>query len=133
MGAMGNILVECAEGIVKYHNPLWGVACDEVMDEWSLTQAIQYSAIYNFYAKQNVTFIENNKTFTVDTKTQNPLNLHAESYFVLYMLLPFVVIAEDVESGEEVFASIFTKEKGWVKTSLKNGEDVISKIESSDM
>lgn len=130
---MGNILVECAEGIVKYHNPLWGVACDEVMDEWSLTQAIQHSAIYNFYAKQNVTFIENNKTFTVDTKTQNPLNLHAESYFVLYMLLPFVVIAEDVESGEEVFASIFTKEKGWVKTSLKNGEDVISKIESSDM
>lgn len=133
MGAMGNILVECAEGIVKYRNPLWGVACDEVMDEWSLTQAIQHSAIYNFYAKQSVSFVENNKTFTVDTKTQNPPNLHVESYFVLYMLLPFVVIAEDVESGEEVFASIFTKEKGWIKTSLKNGEDVICKIESSDM
>ena len=133
MGAMGNILVECAEGIVKYHNPLWGVACDEVMDEWSLTQAIQHSAIYNFYAKQNVTFVENEKTFTVDTKTQNPPNLHVEPAVCYNWSLPFVVIAEDIESGEEVFAYIFTKEKGWIKTSLKNGEDVICKIESSDM
>ena len=130
---MGNILVECAEGIVKYRNPLWGVACDEVMNEWSLTQAIQNSAIYNFYAKQHVTFIENNKTFTVDTKTQDPSGLYAEPDFVIYMLLPFVVIAEDIESGKEVFASIFTKEKGWIKTSLENGESVICTIESSDM
>ena len=133
MGAMGNILVECAEGIVKYHNPLWGVACDEVMDEWSLTQAIQHSAIYNFYAKQSVTFVENNKTFTVDTKTQNPPNLHVEPAVCYNWSLPFMVIAEDIESREELFSVVFTTENKWVKTSLETGKNVIYEIESADM
>ncbi len=133
MGAMGNILIECAEGIVKYRNPLWGLACDEIMNEWSLTQACQYSAIYNFYAKQTVTFIENKKTFTVDTETQVPPYLQMEPAMCYNRSLPFVALAGDVESGEEVFANIFTKEMGWIKTSCENGEYVICKIESADM
>ena len=133
MGAMGNILIECAEGIVKYHNPLWGVDCDEVMDEWTLTQAIQNFAIFNFYAKQTVTFSENNRTFTVDTKTQNPPNLQMEPAMSYIWSLPFVVISEDIESGEELFTEIFTVEDGWVRTSLDKGKDIICEIESSDM
>ena len=130
---MGEILIECAEGIVKYHNPLWGVACDEVMNEWTLTQAIQHSALYNFYAKQIVNFAEQGRNFTVNTKTQNPPDFQMEPDMVYSWPLPFVVIAEDVESGEEVFSVIFTTENKWVKTSLETGKDVIYEIESADM
>ena len=124
---MGDLLIECAEGVVKYHNPLWGVACDEVMNEWSITRAVQHSA------KQTVHFHDGTKTFTVDTKTQVPPDLEVEPEVCHEFPLPFVAIAHDIESCEELYSIIFTKEKGWLKTSLKNGNDVICEIESADM
>ena len=83
--------------ITKYYNPLWGMT-DEVMNGWAFTRAIQQSALYNFYSKQTINFIENNNTFTVDTKTQNPPNLQMEPAMSYIWSLPFVVISEDIES-----------------------------------
>ncbi len=82
---------------------------ENVNDQWSFTRAVQQTAIAEFYARKSVTFEENKQTFVVDTETRKIPDLQTEPYVSYWNPLPFVYIAEDIESGQEVFCEIFTK------------------------
>ena len=131
MNAMNCPVVLCAKSLEKFDRPMWGHNVREtIKDAWSVTRMVQQTAIDLFYNRKTVTFEENNKTFIVDTETRKIPDLQMEPAVSYWSPLPFVSIAEDIESGEEVFCEIFTKDHGWIQAPLATGKKVIDEVEN---
>jgi hypothetical protein len=113
---------------------MWDESFDKDNDEWALTQAIQHAAVRDFFARQDITFEEGNKTFHVDSKTRHEVGtLDMAPGFGYDDPLPFAFIAVNIKTGKDEHCVILTTEMGWVRTSLEKGKKVIAQFENADM
>ena len=79
----------------------------------------------------HITFKEADKTYTVFTDASNPPDVQMEPDMCYYKPYPFIAVAEDIESMDEVFYEIYSKEVGWVQVSWKSGNEIINKIKNT--
>lgn len=102
--------------------------------DFQYLQAVQQHAIHNFYAKQDVQFVNDGRTFTVNTKVSET-SLHRLNAMTLYEhKTPFIIIAKTFqEIPIDLFYLILTVENGWVEVDIETGEKITCEIENSDM
>ena len=79
----------------------------------------------------HITFEEGGKTYTVFTSVSNPPEVQMEPHVCYYKPYPFITVAEDIESMDEVFYEIYSHEVGWVQVSWILGNEIRNKIKNA--
>ena len=69
--------------------------------------------------------------FLIYTSVSNPPEVQMEPHVCYYKPYPFITVAEDIESMDEVFYEIYSHEVGWVQVSWILGNEIRNKIKNA--